>query len=308
MQTLEARCRRKPRRSDDSTHSSDQALELATRYGHTQRIGYLRCLLAGIAAVSGDEDRCRALAEPAIAEAQRLQVKRTVLCGRLALARLEMSLGRYEAALDLLESAAQGGFVPMQADLDLVEAAVRIGQPERAVASLARMRRWNEASGRPWVRAVALRCEALMAGDEAEPYFREALCLHGVAERPFDRARTDLLYGRWLRRAQRKAEARPRLRAAAQAFDQLGAAPWAERARAELRATGETAGSAAGGAGLKRLTAQELQVVRLAATGLSNREIGAQLYLSPRTVGYHLYKIFPKLGIASRGELTKLEL
>jgi DNA-binding CsgD family transcriptional regulator len=129
---------------------------------------------------------------------------------------------------------------------------------------------------------------------------------------PFERARTDLLHGEWLRRARRRSEARGPLRAAADAFGELGATPWAERARAELRATGETRStSTMTGAApdqFAELTPQELQVVRLAAAGLSNRDIGAQLFLSPRTVGYHLYKAFPKLGVASRAQLVRLDL
>jgi DNA-binding CsgD family transcriptional regulator len=105
----------------------------------------------------------------------------------------------------------------------------------------------------------------------------------------------------------RRAESREPLRGALRVFERIGARSWAERARAELRATGETVVAAAepGGA---QLTPQELQVVRLAATGLSNRDIGAQLFLSPRTVGYHLYKAYPKLGVAGRHELATLDL
>ena len=148
------------------------------------------------------------------------------------------------------------------------------------------------------------------AGDGAAELFAEAAALHRTdGAHQFERARTDLLHGEWLRRARRRSEARGPLRAAADAFAELGALPWAERARAELRATGETR-AAPGPAPdlLAELTPQELQVVRLAATGLSNRDIAAQLFLSPRTVGYHLYKAFPKLGVASRAQLVRLDL
>ena len=111
-----------------------------------------------------------------------------------------------------------------------------------------------------------------------------------------------MLYGAWLRRTRRKAEARTQLRAALDYLDRIGTTPWAEQARAELTATGVTA-PRPDRAGLPRLTPQELQVARLAAQGLSNRDIAAQLFLSPRTVGYHLYKAYPKLGITSRSEL-----
>ena len=130
--------------------------------------------------------------------------------------------------------------------------------------------------------------------------------LHAEVNRPFEHARTALLYGEWLRRARRKAEARAHLRTALETFERLGATPWAERARTELGATGTAAPSQPAPGALAELTPQELQIVRLASRGLSNRDIAAQLFLSPRTVGYHLYKAYPKLGVASRGELTAL--
>src|SRR5262249_46225043 len=122
---------------------------------------------------------------------------------------------------------------------------------------------------------------------------------------PLERARTELLYGEWLRRNRRRSDAQHRLRSALDIFQRLGAAPWAERAPAGLRTSGQS--QAAEGCQhdpLSRLTPQELQVVRLAASGLSNRDIAAQLFLSPRTVAFHLYRAYPKLGVASRHELT----
>jgi DNA-binding CsgD family transcriptional regulator len=165
-------------------------------------------------------------------------------------------------------------------------------------------------TGQTWARAVALRSRALVTpGDAVGELLAEAAALHRVdGAHLFDRARTDLLHGEWLRRARRRSEARGPLRAAIDAFTELGASPWAERARAELRATGETRATGPGHDPLAELTPQEMQVVRLAATGLSNRDIGAQLFLSPRTVGYHLYKAFPKLGVASRAQLVRLDL
>jgi DNA-binding NarL/FixJ family response regulator len=193
---------------------------------------------------------------------------------------------------------------------DLVEAAVRCEQAEQAKAPLARFEQWATATGQPWARAVALRCEALLAvgEEETERHYTEAVGLHLNGGRPFEEARTRLLFGEWLRRSRRKADARIHLRQALETFERAGADPWATRARAELRATGEavTDVRATGAAGL--LTPQELQIVRLAAQGATNRAIGAQLFLSPRTVGYHLHKAFPKLGIASRTELARLDL
>jgi DNA-binding CsgD family transcriptional regulator len=159
--------------------------------------------------------------------------------------------------------------------------------------------------------AVSLRCRALLAEDTAagDLYLR-ALELHDEASRsgeirPFDRARTQLLYGEWLRRQRRRSDARAPLRAAADTFDQLGAIPWSRRATSELRAAGSPVHTTRS-MPLEALTPQELQVARLASEGASNREIGAQLFLSPRTVGYHLQKIFRKLSIRSRVELAQL--
>ncbi|RJL31466.1 LuxR family transcriptional regulator [Bailinhaonella thermotolerans] len=132
--------------------------------------------------------------------------------------------------------------------------------------------------------------------------------MHERATRPFERARTELLYGQWLRRARRRADARVPLRSALGVFERLGAAPWAARAQAELRVTGGAPARPAAAELLGRLTPQELQVVRMAAEGASSREIAARLFLSPRTVEYHLYKAYPKLGVASRRELAAFDL
>jgi DNA-binding CsgD family transcriptional regulator len=142
----------------------------------------------------------------------------------------------------------------------------------------------------------------LAAGDEAEALFRQAL-QSDLVRWPWLRARIELAYGSWLRRRRRVAESRTYLRSAQTILDLIGAVSWAEQARAELRAAGERTLSAASAA-LSTLSAQELQIASLAAQGLSNKEIGQRLYLSPRTVGSHLYRIFPKLGITSRAQLA----
>jgi DNA-binding CsgD family transcriptional regulator len=149
----------------------------------------------------------------------------------------------------------------------------------------------------------------LSPDEDAEQYYRDALAQHQSDHRPLERARTALLYGEWLRRARRKAEASTHLRAALADFERLNATPWAARAATELTATGVSGASAPAAPGVaSALTPQELQIARLAARGLSNRDIAAQLFLSPRTVGYHLYKAYPKLGVLSRGELSDLDL
>lgn len=136
--------------------------------------------------------------------------------------------------------------------------------------------------------------------------FAEAVRLHEEGGPPFERARTLLVYGQWLRREKRRTAARDRLQEALNVFDRLGARGWAQRAGNELRATGFTLDPVPGPRPLAQLTPQEFQIVKLAAQGISNRDIGAQMFLSHRTVGYHLYKAFPKLGLASRHGLAAL--
>jgi DNA-binding CsgD family transcriptional regulator len=192
--------------------------------------------------------------------------------------------------------------------VDRIDAAARAGEEQAARSWLDDFDAWAKHSGTPWARSAALRCRAQLTEevDEKEKLLTLALDSFEHSRRPFEYARTALLYGEWLRRVRRRADARTPLRAALDVFDRLGARPWAERARGELRATGDTASVAGSPDLLDQLTAQELQVVRLAASGLSNRAIGAQLFLSPRTVGYHLYKAYPKLGVTTRVELARL--
>jgi DNA-binding CsgD family transcriptional regulator len=144
----------------------------------------------------------------------------------------------------------------------------------------------------------------LAGGDDAEAHFEASL--EAIGDRfPFDGARTRLVLGEWLRRARRRSDAREHLRAAHAVFEALGAQPWADRARLELRATGE-AGPRSASSTLDGLTPQELGIARLVADGATNKEIAAQLFLSVRTIEYHLHKVFTKLGIASRHALARL--
>jgi DNA-binding NarL/FixJ family response regulator len=144
----------------------------------------------------------------------------------------------------------------------------------------------------------------LAQNGDAVTEFDHATRLGAGSNRPFDAARTKLLYGEFLRRHRRRADSREYLRAALEEFEELGAAAWAERARAELRASGETARKRDPST-IAQLTPQELQIARLVSDGFSNKEAAAQLFLSPRTIDYHLRKVFMKLGISSRAELIK---
>jgi DNA-binding CsgD family transcriptional regulator len=180
---------------------------------------------------------------------------------------------------------------------------MRAGRPQEASQRLDIIRSWVAAAPTPARQALLARSEALLGERDPDEAFGEAIT-QGTALSPLQRARTELLYGEWLRRQRRRTDARVHLRAALQTFRRLGAIPWAERAEAELRATGETARKRDVSAA-SQLTPQELQIAGLVTDGLTNREIAAQLYLSPRTVDYHLRKVFTKLGIASRTDLVR---
>src|SRR5262249_5711463 len=160
-----------------------------------------------------------------------------------------------------------------------------------------------------WSRAGALHGRALLADDEeeCERLFEAALDIHAYVARPFERARTELACGEFLRRTRRPRDARQHLGAALDGFEALGAELWAERARVELRASGQTARRRVTDT-RDQLTEQELQIAHFVAQGLSNREVGAQLFLSPRTIAAHLRNIFRKLGISSRTELARIHL
>ncbi|MEW2354956.1 AAA family ATPase [Spirillospora sp. NPDC029432] len=272
----------------DARATVAEATGLARDTGFERRAERLADVLSRVAAIEGDE-RSVAGADG----------------GSLGL--LDLGLGRYEDAVRRLEQVVRGPHRHtadvMISAADLVEAAVRAGSGERAQEAHETFAAWAEAGRQPWALAVASRSQALLT--DSEKPFTDALALH--AGRPFEKARTELLYGEWLRRARRRSDARVPLRSALEAFERLRAEPWAERARAELRATGDgDHAQPAAPALLDRLTPQERQVVRLAADGNSSREIAAQLFLSPRTVEYHLYKAYPKLGVSSRKELTRL--
>ena len=216
--------------------------------------------------------------------------------------------GRHEEAFDHLwpvfdeAHPAFHRFIRWPAVLDLVEAASRSGHLEQAAGVMAELESLAARSGPPLL-LVLLRCaRPLMAAEEdADALFQVALGQDRSAYM-YARARTLFSFGTWLRRQRRGIESRAPLREAIELFDVLGAARWSDRARQELRATGETLGPRRPDV-RDQLTAQELQIAQLAARGLSNREIGERLFLSHRTIGSHLYHIFPKLGITSRTQL-----
>jgi DNA-binding CsgD family transcriptional regulator len=171
-----------------------------------------------------------------------------------------------------------------------------------AASAFEQLAEHTSASGTEWALGIEARCRALLTDDDPEAMYREAIERLGRTRIVVHLARSHLLYGEWLRRAQRRADARGQLRSALEMFGQMGATAFAERARRELQATGETVRKRTL-EGRDELTAQEAQIARLARDGLTNSEIGAQLFISPRTVEYHLAKVFTKLNISTRREL-----
>ncbi|MFI7637364.1 AAA family ATPase [Nonomuraea sp. NPDC049400] len=300
-------------RHAEAAASGAEAWQIARDTGQEGRLRHLHGVLARLAAIRGEDDECRRLAHEAEGSARE---RNGSGWGGCALTLLDLVRARYDAAAERMAGILDGPLghtvIVTFAVADYVEACARLDQPARAAAAFARFDAWAEASGRSWAAAVAHRCRALLAPREgAEAHYEAALAPAPHGGRPFEQARTRLLYGEWLRRARRRADAGAQLRAALAGFAELGAAPWAERARAELAAAGVHAaelGPPAASTALGTLTSQELQVVRLAATGATNRQIGAQLFLSPRTVGFHLYKAYPKLGVSSRAELAGIDL
>ncbi len=218
------------------------------------------------------------------------------------------ALGRYDDALAAAERAAEDPYglgQSMWVLAELIEAAVRSGQPQRAIGPLAEFGELAQAAGTDWALGTHARTAALLTeGATAERLYREAIERLSRTHTPGSHtlARAHLLYGEWLRREHRRVDAREQLRVAHDLLAAMGAEAFAERARRELQATGETVRKRTAQT-LDELTPQETQVARLAADGNTNPEIGAQLFLSPRTVEWHLTKVFGKLGVSSRKEL-----
>jgi ATP/maltotriose-dependent transcriptional regulator MalT len=267
-----------------------------------------RSALAIIAGLRGDQARAEAHAEAAEQGGLPAKAKPVLASALYARGLSALADGRHSDAYDHLyrlfdpqDPASHPGEASWAIG-DLAEAAVHAGTAAEAREVLGRVEPLvGDVRGTRG--AVAVSCaRALLTDDrDAEHAFAAALDTDLQAW-PFDRARLLLAYGAWLRRQRRVAESRPPLRTARETFDAIGTVPWAERARQELRASGETSRSRTPEA-RERLTPQELQIAQMAAEGLTNRQIGEKLYLSHRTVGSHLYRMYPKLGITARGQL-----
>jgi DNA-binding CsgD family transcriptional regulator len=284
-----------------ATRLLDEADEIADATGMAA-IGFGRVLLAGCL---GDE----AAGLRSIEAAERAATARgegvVLTFGDHARALLYNGLGTHAAALAPAQRASSRDelMLSIWALPELAEAASRSGRMDLATDTVERLAVHTQAAATELALGIEARTRALVSGAEtAEGSYREALERLGSCRFTFDLARAQLLYGEWLRREHRRVDARRQLSAAYECFEPMGSAAFAQRARRELLASGETVGTRT----LEErpaLTAQEAQIAQLARDGLSNPDIGARLFISPRTVQYHLHKVFAKLDISSRTEL-----
>jgi len=289
---------------------ADEGCQLAAQLGQPHWMPFSLAAQARVAAVRGREQQCQALTDQVIQTAAQRGLAPPIGVAVSSRAELDLALNRPEQALRRLTGYTAGeyglpapvilvGIVP-----DQIEAAVRAGVPPPA-AALTRFEAFAAHARARWAPPLAKRCQALLTtGHDADTLFSQALDLHADTQRPLDLARTRLLYGEHLRRRKARGTAAVQLRAALAGFQQLGAHPWATRAETELRACGQTP-AARGDDPFDQLTPQQLQIVRLVSDGLTSRQVAAQLFLSPRTVEYHLANVYPKLQVASRTDLVR---
>jgi DNA-binding CsgD family transcriptional regulator len=284
----------------------EEAARLARETGQATS---LCAALAGAACVQARQGRapvCREQAAEALELAGRLGLGFFEGWALDALAELALGLGEVEAAVGHLEEKERLLSDRGIADPDvspvpeLVEALLRLDRAAEARERLGDFARRAEAKGQPWALARLARCRGMLGAADG---FEAALELHALTPDRFEEARTRLCHGEGLRRSRRRVAARVQLRAAFGVFDELGAAPWADRARLELAATGETARRRDPGT-LDQLTSREMQVALVLAEGHTTRQAAAKLFLSPKTVDYHLRHVYRKLGIGSRTALA----
>jgi DNA-binding CsgD family transcriptional regulator len=261
-----------------------------------------------LAAWRGRQAETSELIEAAATDVERRGEGGWLSAAQWATAVLCNGLGRYEDALAAAQQASEdkpAGWFINWAIVELIEAAARSGVPDRAADALARLSQTARASGTDWALGIDARSRALVSeGESAETLYREAISRLARTRLRVDLGRAHLLYGEWLRRQRRPRDARDQLRSAYEIFDSSGAGAFAGRARTELRAAGGHPGKRTVETH-ESLTAQEELIARLAAGGAFNAEIAAQLFISPATVAYHLGKVYAKLGISSRNQLTR---
>jgi DNA-binding CsgD family transcriptional regulator len=294
---------------DEAEQLVGEASQVCEAHGYQALIWPCRYLQAMVAAGRGDDERAMELTDDII----RWTAPRGIRVGEWFAwqARGLAALGRgdFEEAYRLTSMISPPGLLAPHAPgalyvlMDLVDAAVRTGRDAEAAAHVAAMRQANLAALSPRLALKVGGCAAMAAPDDtALALFQETLALPGIERWQFELARVRLVYGEHLRRHRAMREARTQLNAALEVFDRLRARPWVSRTSAELRATGQTK-PRAGDNVLDRLTPQEFEIVSLAASGLTNKQIAERLFLSHRTVSGHLHRAFPKLGVATRAAL-----
>jgi DNA-binding CsgD family transcriptional regulator len=290
--------------------AAEEGRRLASDFGHRLGASWNLSVLAMLDALRGAESIARDEADEAIRLAATGGATLVVGAAEWALGLLDLTLGKPSEATDrlLLVSAGErpesNPLIGLWSIPDLIEAAARSGRLDETVDRFDRYADWVKHLPSPARLSLLARCRAL-AGDGSPREQFEGALVPDLTPAPFAEARTELLYGEWLRRKRKRREARGHLRRAADLFHQVGVPPWKERAESELRATGETA-RRRDPSTLDQLTPQELQIAGLVAAGMTNRQVAAQLFLSPRTIDYHLRKVFSKLGVASRTELVQM--
>ncbi|MFJ2031127.1 AAA family ATPase [Streptosporangium sp. NPDC087985] len=288
--------------------SASEALQLARGTGQSGLTGLPLAWLTLLAAFRGEDAFESHLAEAThISSAHPMGILDGMIGDVIHWARGVHAAAHPASAFHHLEQISHPALTHMAA-VDRLEAAARSDHRDEAATWIRELDSFDGATGADWAGAAAAHGRAVLAaGDDAQRHFQHALERHTGSPRRFDQARTELAYGEFLRRARRRVDARTHLRSALETFEDLGAQPWAERARQELRASGETARRRDPSTATD-LTPQELQVARFVGQGLSNREVAAQMFLSPRTIDFHLRNVFAKVGVSSRAELARLPL
>lgn len=309
-----AEVRRRLGRLTEATSDASEALRFAEQTAQFSNAGLARWALALIDAVQGRAAECRSHVEGMLALKIPSRAENLDLYAGHALGLLALTEGDLDEALAHLSDVrrrhevAGGTHHPLvhAYEQELAEVQARLGLVDEAAATLGALEARARRSGTWWPAAAAARCRGLLAPDDGyEERFAEALALHERTPTPFERARTQLCLGERRRRDRRMRDARGPLLAALDAFEAMGAVPWADRARDELRATGARP-RAARVPPTRDLTSQELQVVLAVAAGATNKEAAAALFISPKTVEYHLRKAYDKLGVRSRAALAAL--
>lgn len=297
-------------RWDEAAQLADEGIQLCETHGYTAFVWYFLYVQAILNAARGQADQADATAEQIIHRAMRQRAYCAAHYAHHAAAVAALGRGDFADAYEHATAVSPAGSLASHAPhalwvtMDLVEAAVRTDRRTEAAAHVRAMREADVAriSSRHALLTEASAALATTDDDEALALFTKALAVTGAERWPFDFARVQLAHGERLRRVRATTESRVPLSAALSTFEHLGARPWAERAETELRAAGS--GRRQNGISkTHRLTPQELEIARLAASGLTNKQIAERLFLSHRTVGAHLYQIYPKLGITSRAML-----